>query len=380
MRVWIDTAAAAAAPALFGLPPVTRLERSLAKLGTAAVTLSPGGEPAGRRLKQALLAAEGPMVAVDGATLVDPRLLGFLAKGGEAALAFHGEGAERAAAARLTPEQAALIDENAATLLAVCDGLLAQGVPVLASDAMPGFIANLRRSMDYWIFAVPDEAARHRRERWMFLMNYKGSTDALTRWVYPPVVWQLTRLATRWHIHPNWITLVSIFCTFGAVPLFAHGHFLAGFVLAFAMSILDSVDGKVARLTLTDSPIGNVLDHGLDIVHPPLWYGAWAFGLGGQALGDAPVDLAAWLIGFYVADRLILGVAKARFKRGLHAMTPLDGAVRTFIARRNINLVIFGAFLLAGHGLAGLAAVTAWQGLTFAWHTLRTITLKPLPR
>jgi phosphatidylglycerophosphate synthase len=40
------------------------------------------------------------------------------------------------------------------------------------------------------------------------------------------------------------------------------------------MSVLDSVDGKLARLTFESTPQGDVLDHGMDIVHPPFWY--WA--------------------------------------------------------------------------------------------------------
>src|SRR3546814_21049992 len=82
------------------------------------------------------------------------------------------------------------------------------------------------------------------------------------------------------------------------------------------MSVLDSVDGKLARLTFTDSRLGNVLDHGLDIVHPPLWYFAWAWGLAGGDLA-APVFAASlWMTGFYVADRLVRAVYSNLFQRG----------------------------------------------------------------
>ena len=76
---------------------------------------------------------------------------------------------------------------------------------------------------------------------------------------------------------------LSIVLAFAAVPLWWNGEWLAGFLCAYAMSVLDSVDGKLARLTLTSSSIGNVLDHGLDIVHPPFWYWAWAWGLGARS-------------------------------------------------------------------------------------------------
>ena len=82
------------------------------------------------------------------------------------------------------------------------------------------------------------------------------------------------------------MTALSIVLTVAAVPLFARGHWLAGFLCAYGMSVLDSVDGKLARLTLTDTRIGNVLDHGIDQVHPPFWYFAWAWGLGARTPDD----------------------------------------------------------------------------------------------
>src|SRR3546814_1264138 len=45
-------------------------------------------------------------------------------------------------------------------------------------------------------------------------------------------------------------------------------------------------------------------------------------------------------------------LAKARFGRGRHAMHPLDAAARTWIARRNVNLVIITAGLLLGQAEA----------------------------
>jgi phosphatidylglycerophosphate synthase len=188
-------------------------------------------------------------------------------------------------------------------------------------------------------------------------------------------VWPLVRLCTRLGIHPNVITGLSVILAFAAVPLWAGGHWLAGFVCAYAMSVLDSVDGKVARLTLTDSKIGNVLDHGLDQVHPPFWYFAWALGLGASSWDDYLYVSAVWLIVFYVADRLVLAVAKRRIGFALHAATRLDTLARAVIARRNITMTIMAIALLVGHGEAGLILVTVWQGMTFAWHTLRTVWL-----
>jgi hypothetical protein len=54
--------------------------------------------------------------------------------------------------------------------------------------------------------------------------------------------------------------------------------------------------------------------------------------------------------------------------------------VRTWIVRRNVNMVILTVALLLGQGPAGLMAVTAWQGITLGWHVLRTCVLWPESR
>ena len=43
--------------------------------------------------------------------------------------------------------------------------------------------------------------------------------------------------------------------------------------MGWLMTFMDTVDGKLARVTVTSSRFGDVLDHGLDIIHPPLCYG-----------------------------------------------------------------------------------------------------------
>jgi phosphatidylglycerophosphate synthase len=141
------------------------------------------------------------------------------------------------------------------------------------------------------------------------------------------------------------------------------------------MAVLDSVDGKIARVTLTDSAIGNILDHGVDQVHPPFWYFAWAWGLGARSMQDPLYMAAVWLIVFYLGDRIVLGIAKHRLGFALHAATRLDSQVRSFIARRNITMTIMALALLVGAGPAGFYVVAAWQGLTFAWHSMRTLWL-----
>ncbi|MGH8516433.1 MAG: CDP-alcohol phosphatidyltransferase family protein, partial [Panacagrimonas sp.] len=303
MNLWIDTRGLSTALTLFGVPPLERLRRTIGKLPagdrvtlsgdanarwTGAVLDEAGSEPLGARLRRALAAAGATVVAIDGANVIDPRLIRYLGGiGHQASVASRGEGPRRAVALALDPSVADAIPIDARDLRAVADALLDTGRAVpLDEQRFPAYIDKLRRSLPYWIHAVDSVQTRRVLERQMFWDNYKGSTDLLTRWVYPPLVWPLTLLCARLHIHPNVVTVLSIVLCFAAVPLWVDGQWLAGFVCAYVMSVLDSVDGKVARLTLTDSKIGNTLDHGLDQVHPPFWYFAWAWGLGARGWSD----------------------------------------------------------------------------------------------
>lgn len=390
MKIWIDTAATVRAETLFGVPSIERLRRSVENriVGHSVVlsglqvepTAWPGATviaetaPLGSRLRQAL--AHGPLVALDGSNVLDPRLIDFLANSTDvhSCLASRGEGDERAVALLLQPDVREAIPPEAHTLCEVADALLASGHVTLLDEAQfPAYINKLRRSLPYWIYAVNNAATRLRLERQMFWDNYKGSTDLLTRYVYPPLVWPLVRMCVRLGLSPNVVTLLSIFLAIVAVPLFARGDFLLGFICAYGMSVLDSVDGKLARLTLTDSRIGNVLDHGTDIIHPPFWYFAFALGLGGQSTDDWLYQTAIWMIVFYVADRIVLHIAKRRLGFTLHAATRLDGVVRSFIARRNITMTIMAFGILLGVGPQAFFVITAWQGLTLAWHAARTV-------
>ena len=198
--------------------------------------------------------------------------------------------------------------------------------------------------------------------------------------VYPPFVWAMVRPLARWRVHPNWVTALDYVATFAAVPFFLAGNWVPEMVLAYLMSVLDSVDGKLARLTYTSSRFGEILDHGLDIVHPPIWYLAWGYSLGGGDLSSPTFRASLWMFGFYVADRIATGIFKGRTGRSIHGFTPLDEKVRSFISRRNVNLALFTVALLLDWALPGLRAaeftfyfIVLWQAACLIWHAERVV-------
>ncbi len=211
-------------------------------------------------------------------------------------------------------------------------------------------------------------------ERAAYDASYKGVTDALTLYLWRKPAFYLTRWAAEAEITPNAVTAVGAVLCLLAFFYFWFGNFWLGVLAGFGFMVLDTVDGKLARCTGTSSAWGNILDHGIDLVHPPFWYWAWAHGLGVYGRALEPVYetmlLAAIVIG-YVVQRVIEGIFIARFKMHIHVWRPIDSRFRLITARRNPNMVILVVALLLGRPDVGLELVAAWTILSLIFHMVR---------
>jgi phosphatidylglycerophosphate synthase len=211
-------------------------------------------------------------------------------------------------------------------------------------------------------------------ERASYFGAYKGVTDLLTKYLWPEWALVLTRGAARMGVTPNQVTAVGILLCVAATILFHQGSYWSGLAAGLIFMVLDTVDGKLARCTLTSSWLGNVLDHGVDLVHPPFWWWAWGVGLHayGRPLADRTFAVVlAVLIGGYVVQRLIEGAFIARFAIHIHVWRPFDSWFRLVTARRNPNMVILFASLLARRPDWGLVAVAAWTLVSLLVHIVQ---------
>ena len=208
----------------------------------------------------------------------------------------------------------------------------------------------------------------------MFMGTYKGATDFVTKHVWPRPAFHVTRmLADTKSVTPNMVTTVgAIFMVVLAFWLFLKGHFISGLIAAWLMTFLDTVDGKLARTTLTSSKWGDIFDHGIDLVHPPFWYAAWAYGLtaGRQQTG---LETALWwmlgvIIAGYVVQRLMEGIAIKWLGLEIHIWRPIDTFFRQITARRNPNLALLTLFTLIAKPDWGFLAVAVWTAVCLVLH------------
>lgn len=206
---------------------------------------------------------------------------------------------------------------------------------------------------------------RDELEQELFSSSYKGVTDLVTKWVWPAPARRATKVCARLGIRPNHVTGFSVVLAVLAGAAFWYGHFATGLALGWFMTFLDTVDGKLARVTLTSSRFGDLLDHSLDLIHPPLWYIAWGVGVGADSLPLALMPVAAVMLAGYIGGRLCEGAFQlwvAAFS--IFLWRPADSLNRLITARRNPNLLILSAGLLAGQPGPALVAVVAWHALS----------------
>jgi len=327
------------------------------------------------RLQRALIEADGePLLAFAGDTVVDPRIVERLAwwTGGNAV--YIGEdAAEPEAAMRLEePLPAAFESEN--ELLEIGQAAVQIGFAKrLYPEDVDSYINTLRRSVPPYLFRITNEKACQEAARFLFSANYKGSTDFLTKWVYPPLVWAMVKPLAARRISPNFVTSVGITACVLSIPFFAAGMWVPGLILAYIMSVLDSVDGKLARVTFQASPQGEVLDHATDIIHPPFWYMAWAWGLSGGSVSSGLFLAALWMTAAYILDRVMEVLFRACTGYSIHGFSSFDAKMRTVISRRNVNLAIFTVALPLGLGEPAFYFMAGWQVFCMVFHLSRVV-------
>jgi phosphatidylglycerophosphate synthase len=168
----------------------------------------------------------------------------------------------------------------------------------------------------------------------------------VTKWIWPIPAFYVTRLFAALRFSPNMVTTIGLVLMFAALYYFWVGEWALGFLTGWLMTFLDTVDGKLARTTMTYSWWGNIYDHGIDLIHPPFWYWAWFVGLGGvftwQNLQSdlMSLTLVAILAG-YVIDRIIEGIFIAKHGFHIHVWKPINSFMRFITARRNPNMFVF---------------------------------------
>ncbi len=250
---------------------------------------------------------------------------------------------------------------------------LPPGIELIDAANPPTVFEDQLRKRSRPLIRAVNETTRDEIETRTFELAYKGVTDIVTKHVFPRPAFYATRFAARLGVSPNAVTAVSLLLVFVVLDLFATHHLALGLSMGFAMSFLDTVDGKLARVTQTSSTFGNYFDHLIDMLHPPFWWIAWWWGVGNALVPEPSWWNAAGIATFagYIALRLLEWNFIATFGVRIHTWRRWDSRFRLISSRRNPNLILLSAATLVGRADLGLAAVALWTIGCLAIHGVR---------
>ena len=314
----------------------------------------------------------GPVIIVSSEGVLDQPLIAELLKRPHMAILSEKDTGSKVLAANVRAQDAAAVIEAMRSGTALRNPLVLQRSP---SELEANFWQALRKRETP--YALPLDSNKLAAVEWrMFMGTYKGATDLVTKHVWPLPAFHVTRWLAPRGITPNMVTSIGAIMTVLAFFLFLYGYYGWGLLAAWLMTFLDTVDGKLARTTLTSSKWGDVFDHGIDLVHPPFWYFAWAYGL--IAWGITWSSPLFWwtmvvILGGYVVQRLMEGISIKWLGLEIHIWRPIDTFFRQITARRNPNLLILTAFTLIGWPDWGLLAVAVWTGICLVLHGLQLL-------
>jgi len=346
---------------LWGLSPRQRLERVLRRAGVVDFLENLESIP-----------AQSSVLLIRGDYLYDDRVINRLIETTNVVLQAGPDGARVAVAANIPSNCALQAWEilNGRSTETSLPGMRTEIPETLSSS----YQRSLKKSDPPFVLPIT-EINRRELEQRLFAWSYKGVTDLVTKWVWPrPAQWS-TKVCVRFGLSPNQVTSIGFVLAIIATVLFARGRFGWGLLAGWMMTFLDTVDGKLARVTITSSRFGHLFDHVIDLVHPPIWYLAWGLGLGVSHVGSPEISLniTLWvIIGGYLVGRLVeLVFKKCLGPFVIFCWRPVDSYFRLITARRNPNLILLTTGAVIGHCDFGLLAVAFWTGLTSLFLIIR---------
>jgi len=181
----------------------------------------------------------------------------------------------------------------------------------------------------------------------------KATDGPVSRLINRPIaVWiarQIIRLGLP--LTPNQVSVLAFLLGAAAASASAMGHYLAAGVLIQASSVIDGVDGAIARLRGVASRAGGFLDTMLDRYADILIYLGLTLGPIMEGAADPLPAIVA--LGLGLSGDLMVSYLHVRGERdsGTHPslIGPLDS-----IASRDVRLLLLAAITAAGHPIIAM--------------------------
>ncbi len=363
-----------------GLEPLKHFCHALPealKISQVTVPENPREHWAALRAKE-----DGAILLLEGHALNDRRLISALLAARHDLAVLSPTGKNPAAAACISAVSAAAIpDRGTAALTEIIRAAVsAQHLPALNLSNFDPYMHNLRREVPPYLLKVEDETQYREAEAILKQTVQKGVLELVAKYIHPPLEFGAVRLIAETRITPNQITFIWLILAAVAIPLFLQGYLLPGFILAALCGVLDGVDGKLARLTLRYSTIGDWLDHASGTIYDALWYLALGWYFSGGDPHSTGAYYAYLLIGSYLVHRIVPGIFRLVHHREIYDYEKIDEFVRLICARMNHNVWLMLIGVSLGYARETFYLMSVWMAATGTWYILRFLWVSLLPK
>jgi phosphatidylglycerophosphate synthase len=239
---------------------------------------------------------------------------------------------------------------------------------------LEAFDINLRRSTIPLLEPVSSQR-KDELENELYGNAYRGITDLVTKFVWPRPAKRAVHVSASLGLTPNMITSIGLLLVIAACFLFYEQLYAWGLLAGWVMTFLDTVDGKLARVTIKSSKFGHLYDHMIDLIHPPFWYIIWGQSLlGFNGVMGLSVEQMGWIIILaYISGRIVELLFQLLGSCGIFTWRPFDAWFRLITARRNPCMILLTLSVFAGRPDWGFIAVTFWTLLTTLIMNLRLL-------
>ncbi len=309
------------------------------------------------------------MIILEGDCVYDERVIRTLKEHPDELMIYDETQTRSPLAIRITNDSIRRLQPTGAALIKLTEE---SSIEKKSTQSMNAYLRFLRKTVTPVLRRISEKEDLRAIENDLFAKTYKGGLELIGTYGYRIPVRGLTKLCARAGITPNQITGVATVCRFGAIPFLAIGWLWTGLLLAAIFIILDSLDGKLARLTWRLSVIADKVDHWGVLPSRIGYYAAMAYHFSGEDWQSMPVYTGTILIAVTLIDDINWSIAKKHFKRSLYDLTELDARVHLFTIRRNdIFLLLIG--LALGLELYFYYFLTFWMIAVWIWHVYRLV-------
>ena len=196
----------------------------------------------------------------------------------------------------------------------------------------------------------------------------KDADGPVSRFLNRPVSTRISMGLAHLPLHPDVVSVLACLAAIAGAWTLWNGHGIAGAVLVLLASILDGVDGEIARLQVRTSPGGALLDGVLDRAADAAviaGLGAWALADGASgtvAIGLAVAGTTGSMLSMATKDRITaLGIPPAP-----------EGWIGFLFGGRDARLLEISVCAVLGRPMLALAIVTTTSLLSLTVRLLLT--------